>query len=96
MLEIRSHCEHCGKPLSVSSHDAYICTFECTFCKNCVDDILEGVCPNCGGNFVRRPIRPASLVSKYPPAKTPVIKAVDLKLHKIRLEKLKNLNPADR
>ena len=43
-----------------------ICTFECTFCKDCVENVLKGRCPNCGGEFVRRPIRPADKLVKYP------------------------------
>ncbi|MEQ2354670.1 DUF1272 domain-containing protein [Pseudoalteromonas piscicida] len=58
MLEIRPNCECCDKDLSPDSTDAMICTYECTFCKKCVDDILLNVCPNCGGGFVQRPIRP--------------------------------------
>ena len=67
MLQLRSNCERCGKDLSVDSTDAMICTFECTFCRDCVDGDLAGLCPNCGGNFERRPIRPAGLLGKYPP-----------------------------
>ncbi|MFT6733592.1 MAG: hypothetical protein ACJAS9_001781 [Polaribacter sp.] len=59
MLEIRPNCECCDKDLPVDSLDVMICTYECTFCKNCVVDILENVCPNCGGGFATRPIRPA-------------------------------------
>ncbi|NNE15372.1 MAG: DUF1272 domain-containing protein, partial [Saprospiraceae bacterium] len=59
MLEIRPTCEHCNTPLPYDSEDAMICTFECTYCKDCVQDVLQDVCPNCGGNFVERPIRPS-------------------------------------
>lgn len=58
MLEIRPNCECCDKDLSPDSTEAMICTYECTFCVTCVTDILENVCPNCGGGFVPRPIRP--------------------------------------
>ena len=58
MLEIRPNCEYCDKDLSVDATDACICTYECTFCQVCVDTILKNVCPNCGGGFVSRPIRP--------------------------------------
>ncbi len=67
MLELRNACERCGKTLP-PAEEAYICTFECTFCPDCVKGPLSGVCPNCGGNFERRPIRPAALLKKYPPA----------------------------
>jgi len=58
MLEIRPNCEFCNKDLPVDSGDACICSYECTFCRDCVDNILLNVCPNCGGGFVNRPIRP--------------------------------------
>lgn len=66
MLELRPCCECCGTDLPPDSVDARICTFECTFCAPCVDGVLQGVCPNCGGELVRRPIRPAALLAKYP------------------------------
>jgi len=59
MLELRPSCEHCDKPLPPASTEAMICTFECTFCRDCVDHVLSNVCPNCGGGFCARPIRPA-------------------------------------
>ena len=68
MLEIRPTCENCNKPLPYDSQEAMICTFECTFCKNCVETILHQVCPNCGGGFEKRPIRPKKLLDKYPPS----------------------------
>ncbi len=58
MLEIRPNCECCDKDLLANSSEAMICTYECTFCKTCVDEILSNVCPNCGGGFCPRPIRP--------------------------------------
>lgn len=61
MLEIRPNCEYCDKDLPANAADAYICTYECTFCKECVDTILINVCPNCGGNFCPRPIRPSKV-----------------------------------
>jgi hypothetical protein len=70
MLELRCHCECCGRDLAPDATDARICSFECTFCANCVDTKLAGVCPNCGGAFAPRPIRPAALLSKYPPSTT--------------------------
>ena len=59
MLELRPTCEHCNKPLPPDSLEARICTYECTFCATCDDTLLGNVCPNCGGNFVPRPIRPS-------------------------------------
>jgi len=58
MLELRPVCENCNAALPPHSTDAMICTFECTFCKSCVENILDNVCPNCGGGFCSRPIRP--------------------------------------
>jgi hypothetical protein len=59
MLELRPTCENCNKVLASNSLEARICTYECTFCAACVDNVLENVCPNCGGGFVPRPIRPS-------------------------------------
>ena len=66
MLALRPNCECCDRDLPPDSADAMICTFECTFCKDCVERPLKGACPNCGGEFVRRPIRPAAMLAKYP------------------------------
>ena len=60
MLQLRPNCEYCDKDLPPSAADARICTFECTFCADCVDKHLHNVCPNCGGGFERRPIRPTA------------------------------------
>jgi uncharacterized protein len=59
VLELRPNCELCDKDLPPSATDARICTYECTFCASCVDEVLHDVCPNCGGGFQPRPIRPA-------------------------------------
>jgi hypothetical protein len=59
MLELRPTCEHCNKALPADAVDARICTYECTFCATCVEQVLGNVCPNCGGGFVTRPIRPS-------------------------------------
>ncbi len=66
MLELRPNCECCGVELPPESTEARICSFECTFCRTCADVRLRGVCPNCGGGFTRRPIRPAALLVRYP------------------------------
>jgi len=58
MLEIRPNCELCDKDLLADATDACICSYECTFCRSCVDNVLKNICPNCGGGFVNRPIRP--------------------------------------
>lgn len=59
MLELRPNYEHCNRPLPPASLEARICSYECTFCSTCVESVLGNVCPNCGGGFVPRPIRPA-------------------------------------
>src|SRR5262249_40535294 len=64
MLELRPGCECCNKYLPPDAADAMICTFECTFCRNCVENRLGGRCPNCGGNFAPRPVRPAAKLAK--------------------------------
>jgi uncharacterized protein len=66
MLELRPNCELCDRDLPPDSRYARICTYECTFCAACVDDVLHCVCPNCGGNFQPRPIRPAALLARDP------------------------------
>lgn len=68
MLELRPSCECCDVNLPADSADAMICTFECTFCADCVETRLKGVCPNCGGNFSPRPIRPAAALERFPAA----------------------------
>jgi len=66
MLELRPTCENCNKSLPPESNEAMICSYECTFCADCVGSVLMGVCPNCGGDFVNRPIRPVSQLKKHP------------------------------
>ncbi len=59
MLELRPNCEYCDKDLPPAATEARICSYECTFCADCVAQVLHNVCPNCGGGFAARPIRPA-------------------------------------
>jgi hypothetical protein len=66
MLKLKPNCECCDRDLPADSPDARICTFECTFCADCVETRLNGVCPNCGGNFAPRLIRPAAHLDKHP------------------------------
>jgi len=68
MLEMRPNCECCDKDLPPASTEAMICTFECTFCVDCVERRFGGICPNCGGEIKSRPVRPARLLEKYPPS----------------------------
>jgi len=75
MLELRPNCECCDKDLPPEAQDAMICTFECTFCRDCAEGVLDGHCPNCGGGFSPRPIRPAAMLQKYPASTKRVLKA---------------------
>src|ERR1700722_2287721 len=59
-LQLRPNCEYCDKDLPPDATDARICSYECTFCADCVETKLGNVCPNCGGGFERRPIRPGT------------------------------------
>lgn len=74
MLELRPSCECCNLDLPNESRDARICTFECTFCADCATHRLFNICPNCGGELVRRPIRPADKLAKYPMSSARVFK----------------------
>lgn len=65
MLKIKTSCEGCNADLPNESEDAMICSFECTFCKKCVEEELKNMCPNCGGTFEKRPIRPKLLNEMY-------------------------------
>lgn len=66
MLQIRPGCECCDRDLPADSAEARICSFECTFCVACAEGALQGCCPNCGGELVTRPRRPAAALAKYP------------------------------
>ncbi len=66
MLILKPSCECCDKDLPANSTKAMICTFECTFCADCADRRFENICPNCGGELVRRPMRPKALLEKHP------------------------------
>jgi hypothetical protein len=74
MLELRPNCECCDKDLPPDSTEARMCSFECTFCSACADGVLQGRCPNCGGELVRRPIRPAEKLAKFPASATRKLK----------------------
>ena len=75
MLELRPNCECCDRDLPPESPDALICTYECTWCRDCAENVLHGTCPNCGGNLERRPIRPAALLVKDPASTRRVVRA---------------------
>jgi len=96
MLEIRPNCEHCNKDLPNTSTDAMICSFECTYCKECALEIFKNVCPSCSGNFVERPIRPQKGIEKYPASIKQIFKPKDLEKAKIYSNEFKNIHPKKR
>ena len=74
MLQLRPNCECCDRDLPPDSRQAMICSFECTFCRDCVTGVLKDRCPNCGGELVARPSRPADKLAKYPASTERVLK----------------------
>jgi len=102
MLEIRPNCECCNKDLPADSVEAMICTYECTFCLNCVDGIIKDVCSNCRGGFTKRPIRPivarrTGLSLRHQPASTERINTnFSLKELKEFSDLAKNIAPENR
>ena len=97
MLELRPTCENCNKKLQADSIEAMICSYECTFCIECVTNVLDNVCPNCGGGFTSRPIRPKNNLKNNNylgknPAGTKVYNfPVALESHKLFSSELKNI-----
>lgn len=102
MLELRPNCEHCNTPLPPDSKDARICSYECTFCAECVDKFLHNVCPNCGGGFEPRPIRPAhnwkdnNFLGHDPASSTVKFRPVDLHAHAQFAARLRAIAPDKR
>jgi hypothetical protein len=74
VLELRPNCECCDCDLPPDTLEARICSFECTFCRSCAESVLAGRCPNCGGELVRRPVRPAGKLEKFPASTTRKVK----------------------
>jgi hypothetical protein len=74
MLQLRPNCECCDRDLQPNSELARICSFECTFCAQCADTFLGGICPNCGGELVPRPRRPAEKLDRFPASTERVLK----------------------
>jgi hypothetical protein len=75
LLALRPNCECCDRDLPPGSAAARICSFECTFCDTCADGVLGGRCPNCGGELLRRPIRPADRLARFPAETRRTLKA---------------------
>jgi hypothetical protein len=74
VLALRPNCECCDRDLPPESREAMICSYECTFCAACASEVLKGACPNCGGELVRRPVRPAAKLAKDPASTLRVVK----------------------
>jgi len=102
MLELRPTCEHCNKALAPNATDARICSYECTFCAACVDTVLDNVCPNCGGGFAARPVRPArdwrggNHLGTDPAGSTVKHRPVDPAAHAAWSAALRGIAPEDR
>ena len=102
MLELRPTCENCNKALPPDSAEAWICSYECTFCTSCVETVLDNVCPNCGGGFAPRPVRPASnwkgdnFLGKTPASTAIKHRPVDRAEHARLTAKLKRIPPHER
>ncbi|MFN8222013.1 MAG: DUF1272 domain-containing protein [Gaiellales bacterium] len=102
MLELRPICEHCGRSLPPESTEAMICSFECTFCRSCVDGVLGNVCPNCGGGFERRPVRPTTewrtglSITQRPATETRYYRPVDRSAHEPFATPIRAIPPAER
>jgi hypothetical protein len=74
VLDLRPNCECCDKDLPPDMEGAMICSFECTFCRDCAKTTLAGRCPNCGGELLARPIRPAEKLARFPASTKRVLK----------------------
>ncbi len=102
MLQLRPNCEHCNTDLPPANPKAMICSFECTFCESCVMNILKDVCPNCGGGFCYRPVRPKqnlrndNYLGKHPATSTPTLKPVDVDDHALFATEISKIKPEDR
>ena len=101
-LQLRPNCEYCDKDLPPSATEARICSYECTFCADCVETKLGNVCPNCGGGFVPRPIRPAKewrsgvCVTRHPPSDKRVHLSYSHDNIAEQSAKLRNIRPEER
>ncbi|MFK7787800.1 MAG: DUF1272 domain-containing protein [Crocinitomicaceae bacterium] len=96
MLEIRPSCEHCNKDLPNTSTEAMICSFECTYCRECAIDLFQNVCPSCFGNFIPRPIRPKEAVLKHPASRKRIFKPKNLEHLRVTTELYVSIPPEKR
>ena len=102
MLELRPSCENCNKALPADSVDARICSYECTFCASCVSTVLHDVCPNCGGGFETRPVRPArnwkgdNYLGRDPASTKVRHRPVDPDVHALFSERIEAIAPSKR
>jgi hypothetical protein len=102
MLKLKPNCEHCNCDLPTESPDARICSYECTFCASCVEGVLENVCPNCGGGFVPRPVRPINAyregvsLTHQPASDERFLKPIDADAHKAFANEIKCIKPESR
>ncbi|MDX1433652.1 MAG: DUF1272 domain-containing protein [Gammaproteobacteria bacterium] len=93
MLELRPNCEACDRDLPPDSTEARICSFECTFCADCVEQLLMNVCPNCGGGLWPRPVRPKAKLAGRPASTKRVVKPVDAEAHARFAAGIKDIAP---
>ena len=102
MLELRPTCEHCNTRLPPDSLEARICSFECTFCAACVEQVLGNVCPNCGGGFTPRPVRPSrnwkgeNYLGKHPASIAVRHRPVDVASHSAFVASIQGVRPEKR
>ena len=96
VLDLRPGCELCDRDLPPDSTEAMICTFECTFCVACVRERLANVCPNCGGGFAPRPIRPKALLETRPPSTKRIQHPLDPAKHAALLARYRDVPPERR
>jgi hypothetical protein len=102
MLELRPTCEHCNKALPPNSLHARICSYECTFCATCVEQVLGNVCPNCGGSFVPRPVRPSTnwkddnYLGNDPASTTIKHRPIDVAVHAVFSAAIRTIPPEKR
>jgi hypothetical protein len=102
MLQLRPICEHCALDLPPNSADAMICSYECTFCRGCVDGVLGNVCPNCEGGFESRPTRPVGewrdgvTLANFPAVAECHHRSVDIDAHRPLRDRVGDLDPRAR